>query len=127
MTLGKKIESLRKERKWSQVKLADAIGVSVNHLSRWENNRIRPRNRSLESLSKVFGVELAEFVEAKNTTFHPTAPEPELGEILDDIRQLDDEQRNVLKFVVQSMLTCKQLENLASRPRVKANPYKQVV
>ncbi|MBR5290734.1 MAG: helix-turn-helix transcriptional regulator, partial [Erysipelotrichaceae bacterium] len=36
MTLGQKIYKLRTERKWSQEKLAEAVGVSRQAVSKWE-------------------------------------------------------------------------------------------
>ena len=40
--LGEKIKKLRFERKWSQDKLAERVGVGRQYISRYENGRILP-------------------------------------------------------------------------------------
>ena len=55
-TIGEKIYNLRKENNISQEKLALALGVARQTVSRWEMNSVKPTIENLESLSNFFGV-----------------------------------------------------------------------
>lgn len=56
MTLGQKIYKLRTERKWSQEKLAEAVGVSRQAVSKWELGEAVPDVSNIISLSRIFNV-----------------------------------------------------------------------
>lgn len=56
MTLGQRINKLRTERKWSQEKLAEAVGVSRQAVSKWELDEAVPDVSNIISLSKIFNV-----------------------------------------------------------------------
>lgn len=54
--LGKRINELRTDRSWSQVALAQKLGVTKQTVSNWENDNIQPSIEMLIRLSKIFGV-----------------------------------------------------------------------
>ncbi|MCM1440164.1 MAG: helix-turn-helix transcriptional regulator [Roseburia sp.] len=54
---GDKICFLRKERKMSQEKLAELIGVSRQTVYKWEYGIVQPSEDNIKSLSEVFDVE----------------------------------------------------------------------
>ena len=58
MDLGKKIETLRKQKKMSQEQLADKLGVSRQSVFKWESAESTPSIDKLKELSKLFGVSL---------------------------------------------------------------------
>ena len=58
MDLGKKIETLRKQKKMSQEQLADKLGVSRQSVFKWESSESTPGIDKLKELSKLFGVSL---------------------------------------------------------------------
>lgn len=51
-----RIRELRKARGYSQVELAEKIGVSKQAISNWENDNIQPSIEMLIRLADVFGV-----------------------------------------------------------------------
>ena len=51
--LNQQIRALRTARKMSQVELANALGVSKQSVSNWENDNIQP---SIEMLVRIAGV-----------------------------------------------------------------------
>ena len=53
MTLGKRIGSLRKERKLSQEYVAETLGVSRQAVSNWENDLSAPDTENLIALAKL--------------------------------------------------------------------------
>ena len=56
MTLGERIQALRKEQGLSQEELAEAIGVSRQSVSKWENDAALPDTDNVIQLSRLFGV-----------------------------------------------------------------------
>lgn len=57
MEFKEKLKTLRKEKKLSQQKLADAIFVSRSAVAKWENGLGLPSHDSLEALTHFFEVE----------------------------------------------------------------------
>lgn len=58
MTLGEKLQNLRKKRGFSQEKLATMIAVSRQAVSKWESNETTPDIGNLLQLSKIYNVSL---------------------------------------------------------------------
>lgn len=56
MTLGERIQALRKEQGLSQEELAEAVGVSRQSVSKWENDAALPDTDKVVQLSRLFGV-----------------------------------------------------------------------
>ena len=56
MTLGEKLQRLRKARGMSQEELAAQMGVSRQAVSRWELNIALPDTENVVRLSELFGV-----------------------------------------------------------------------
>lgn len=65
MNIGKKIEALRIEKKMSQRDLAAKLNVSSSTISLWERDITTPRMDKLQQLSRIFGVNIAYFIEVK--------------------------------------------------------------
>ena len=58
LLLGKRIQELRKERKISQDKLAEIIGIEANNLSRIENGKNYPTPDNLYKISLALNVSI---------------------------------------------------------------------
>ena len=56
MSLGKRLDSLRKEKGVSKYRLAKDIGVPVSTVRSWINSQINPREPNIEKLEKYFKV-----------------------------------------------------------------------
>ena len=74
MDLGTHIYQLRRARGLSQDDVAEALGVSRQSVSKWENNASVPELEKLLALSGLFGVSLDELV----TGDTPPAAEPQV-------------------------------------------------
>ena len=79
MNLGENIYRFRTERNMSQGDLADALEVSRQSVSKWENNSATPELDKLLKMSELFGVTLDQLV-GKEAPVSPT-PEPAPREI----------------------------------------------
>ncbi len=76
MELGERILRLRGERKLSQEELADALGVSRQSVSKWENNISVPELDKLVQMGELFGVSLDELVKGEKTSPAPRQAQP---------------------------------------------------
>ena len=56
MTLGEKIQALRKQHRMSQEQLADALNISRQAVSKWETNESQPDIDRLTEISSLFNV-----------------------------------------------------------------------
>lgn len=65
MDLGERLYQLRKARNLSQGEVADALGVSRQSVSKWENNTSVPELDKLVKLGELFGLTLDELVKGE--------------------------------------------------------------
>jgi transcriptional regulator with XRE-family HTH domain len=77
MNLGENIYRLRSERNMSQGDLADALEVSRQSVSKWENNSAVPELDKLVKMAHIFGITLDEMVTGSEA---PPAPKAEIPE-----------------------------------------------
>ena len=73
MTLGSRIQSLRKEHNMSQGDLADALDISRQSVSKWETDTATPDLDKLLKLSEIFDISLDELVKDES----PSPSEPQ--------------------------------------------------
>lgn len=66
MQLGEKIKQLRKEKGYSQEKLAEVLGVSRQAVTKWETDTGIPDIENIVALSKVFELSVDELLSLKN-------------------------------------------------------------
>jgi transcriptional regulator with XRE-family HTH domain len=60
-TLGQKIQKIRKEKGFTQEKLAELISIEVPSLSNIETGKFAPSFDTMQKLSKALDVEISEF------------------------------------------------------------------
>ena len=70
MSIGENIRRLREERKITQEKLGEMVGVSFQAVSSWERDQFRPETDKLLALSEAFDVSLSSIVEDRKKMFH---------------------------------------------------------
>lgn len=111
MKFSEKIKELRKALKLSQNELAEKIHVHPTHLSKMENGHLSPSIDIVQRLMKVFGVSADQLLnEDENTTVD--IQDKELNKQLALINQLDEDEKNALIKIINSMLTKKRMKDL---------------
>ena len=65
MTLGKRIAALRKEKELKQDALAEALGVSPQAVSKWENDQTCTDISLLPKLAALLGISVDELSPAR--------------------------------------------------------------
>ena len=76
MTLGKRISQYRKEVGLTQEALAQAMNVSAQAVSKWENDQTCPDIASLPQLSKILGVTVDELLSGKSENLPAVTMQP---------------------------------------------------
>lgn len=67
MTLGQRIQELRKQRGLSQEGLGEALGVSRQAVSKWEGDNGIPELDTLIAMSRLFGITIGELLGVEET------------------------------------------------------------
>jgi transcriptional regulator with XRE-family HTH domain len=60
--LGKRLRSLRKQREWTQVYMAEHVGMDRSFISDLENGRKEICIRNLELLATAFGISISKLM-----------------------------------------------------------------
>ena len=76
MTLGNLLASKRKLANMTQQQVGDALNVSPQAVSKWENDLAQPDLISLKRLAELFGVPVAQLIDVTEEPA-PEAPAPE--------------------------------------------------
>ena len=89
--LNQQIRTLRLSRKMSQVELAQALCVTTQSISNWENDNIQPSVEMLVKIAEVFSVSTdyllgLESRETIDVTGLPLETVSHLRQIVDDLR-----------------------------------------
>lgn len=66
-TIGERLQKRRKERNWTQEKLAEQVNITVVYLSKVENGRARPTLELLDSLCEALDLPLADVLTGVQT------------------------------------------------------------
>ena len=80
-----RLVELRKEKRMSQAKLGDLLGVSRAAVSEWEKGKSIPRLDKLAEISRFFGVSLSEL---SGTPGDDVSVDAELRRLPDDMQQI---------------------------------------
>jgi transcriptional regulator with XRE-family HTH domain len=100
MSLSTRLISLRKEKGLTQQQMADAIGIHVNSLKKYEAGQAQP---SLDALKKIA---LALHVSTDFLLFetHERGPTDDWNLQLEAISQMPDEEQMVIREVLESLI-----------------------
>ena len=80
MTLGQRIQELRKQRGLSQESLGEALGVSRQAVSKWEGDNGIPELDTLIAMSRLFGVTVGQLLGVETQAEQSESPANGTGE-----------------------------------------------
>lgn len=72
MSVGERIADLRKEQNLSQGNLADALGISRQAVSKWENDQAYPDTLKLIQLAEVLNTEVEYLATGRKPVYEET-------------------------------------------------------
>lgn len=109
MSIGERITQLRKEQKMSQGQLADALGVTRQAVSKWENDQSSPDTLKLIQLSDVLNAEV-EYLATGRKPVYEEAPI-----ILNMVKKVDkvvEVEKIVEKPIIKRVVRIKYRRNI---------------
>jgi len=111
MKFNEKIKALRKSAEMSQQDLANKLHIHVTHLSKMENGHLMPSIDIVQRLMKIFSVSADQLLNEDEKSV-VDIQNHELNEQIALINQLDDDEKNALIKIINSMLTKKRMKDL---------------
>jgi len=118
MTIGDKIKKLRRERNWTQDYLGEKIGIHGRHISRYENNKVRPSIKALKKLAEAFELSVDELTYDEGKIMpEGIIRDKELLHQFGELEKASEEDRSVAKKVIQALLMKQQLQQLLAQQR----------
>lgn len=108
MSIGERITTLRKEQNLSQGQLAEALGVSRQAISKWENDQTAPDTLKLIHLADLLDTELEYLATGKKPVYEPA---PIVVNVVEKVDKYVD--RVIEKPVIRKVTRVKYLRNPA--------------
>jgi transcriptional regulator with XRE-family HTH domain len=114
MNLPARLIALRKERGLSQQAMADAIGIHVNSLKKYETGQAQP---SIDALRKI-ATTLHTSTDYLLFDEHERGPSDDLRLQFEAVSQFPEEERKIIKALLEGMIikhqTKRWVDNLSS-------------
>lgn len=100
MSLSARLIALRKERGLTQQGFADATGIHVQQIKRYEAGSSEPSAEALRKIARTFAIstDWLLFEEGER------APSDDLALQFEAVQQLSDDERAVIREVVESLI-----------------------
>lgn len=95
-TLGARLRRLRAQARWSQEKLAEAVGIASNNISNAENGKRGLAFGTLVAVARALGVRLAELVDVDAPLPAVREPPEEADEMMTLFSGFDREDRDLV-------------------------------
>ena len=114
MTLGQRIQQLRKKANLSQGELATKINISYPQMSRYEIKAVQPPADVLKRLADVFGVSIDFIVNGSlEQKAENSLDDNELLQQFKEVEQMNDDDRSTVKKLIDAFITKRKVQKLA--------------
>lgn len=108
--------SLRKQKNLSQTELGKIVGVHYSHVGRYERGISRPAADTLKKMANALGVSGDYLIEGSTEDAAKAKFEDrELLMQFQEVEKLQEDDKHVVKMLIDAFLTKKHIQKLASR------------
>jgi transcriptional regulator with XRE-family HTH domain len=112
MTVGEYIKELRKQKGLQQKEVAIEVGLNQSNYNKVENDHRQPSIDVLNKLAKLFDVTVDQILNPDDSLPKAvTVEDKTTTEKIKLIEQLEDEDRNVIYRMIDTMLTKKKFQD----------------
>jgi len=112
--LGKRIIQLRKQKNMSQTDLAKMVGVSYAQIGRYEIKGAQPPAEVLKKIAGVLDTTVDYLVSGdSDEKARTTLSDAELLQQFKAVQQMDDEDKRVIKTMIDAFITKRKVQQLA--------------
>jgi transcriptional regulator with XRE-family HTH domain len=114
-SFAQRLRELRKQKKLSQTELGALVDIHYTHIGRYERGTSRPNSDTLKRLADTLGVTGDYLMEGSaNQAAQARMEDRELLLQFQEVEKLSDEDKHVVKVLLDAFLTKKKLRLLAS-------------
>jgi transcriptional regulator with XRE-family HTH domain len=111
-----RLRALRRQKNLSQTELGDLVGLHFTHISRYERGLSRPSADTLKRLADALGVSGDYLLEGSTEEAAKARFEDrDLLRRFQEVQDLPDRDKEIVKELLDAFLTKRQLQQLASR------------
>ena len=113
MSFGRNLAKFRKQRGLTQEQLVKLSGVGISQIRRYEADKSTPSLDAIIKLVKAIGVSIDEMVFDKTTAIASNKIiDRDLLEQFEMISYMDEEERNLVKKILEGIIVKNQVEKL---------------
>jgi transcriptional regulator with XRE-family HTH domain len=109
---AERLKRLREERKLTQARLAELIGVGARAYNRWERGNFIPQLDTLIKLADVLNITLDELTGRTKDLQPPSIRNPKLQSLLHEVDRLSDEDQQALIILMDSLVKRAQMNRV---------------
>jgi len=111
---AERLRELRKQKELSQTQLGAIIGIHYTHVGRYERGSSLPNSDTLRRLAEALGVTGDYLLDgAVDTVARARLEDRELLQQFQEVEKLEDEDKRVVKVLLDAFLTKRKLRSLA--------------
>jgi transcriptional regulator with XRE-family HTH domain len=111
-----RLRKLRTERGLSQTELGERVELHYNHIGRYERGGARPTADALRRLADALGVTTDYLLEGESSEAAKARfSDRELLRQFQEVEQLDEQDKQVVKTLLEAFLLKRQFQKLAAR------------
>ncbi len=113
---SQRLRELRKQKNISQTELGKLVDIHYTHLGRYERGLSMPTSKTLQKLADVLGVSNDYLIEGSTKdAAKANFDDRELLKRFQEIEKLSEDDKYVIKKLIDAFLAKKQLEILAAK------------
>jgi len=113
--MADRIQLLRKQAGLTQVELAGKIGVSKSQFIRYESKNVQPPANIINKLADALGTSIDFLISGdKDEKVKASLKDAELLQQFKAVEQFTDEDKTVVKKLIDAFIVKKQLQQMAS-------------
>ena len=118
---AKRLKELREERKITQSRLSELLGIDPRAYNRWERSDTVPQLETLVKIADVLQVTLDELVGRSETTSPPQIRNQRLMELYQKLDLLNDEDQKAAIVLIDSLVTRADMQRMVGESQQVRN------
>lgn len=113
---SQRLKQLRKQKNLSQGELAKLVDIHWNHIGRYERGTSRPSADALQKLAAALSVSADYLIDGStNDAAKASFSDRDLLRMFQEAEKLSNEDKEVIKSLLDAFLTKRQLQQLIAR------------
>jgi transcriptional regulator with XRE-family HTH domain len=109
-----RLKELRKQKQLSQTQLGELIGIHYTHIGRYERGTSMPNSETLKRLAETLGVTGDYLLEgSEDNVARARLGDRELLQQFQEVETLAEEDKHIVKVLIDAFLTKRKLRALA--------------